>query len=158
MPHITLTEDYRPRRFTDLGTLEHDGWMLKITGIAYHSAEPRPELVEASLVVARDVLPRPAVSDDRYGIGYLGIHDGRGACFTFVDWWEAENELHHHTFTAPWDEPAGLEDVTGHGFVACAWDLALISHERQAWVTHVLANPNGPDLDAYLAQRLVGPA
>jgi len=41
-------------------------------------------------------------------------------------------------------EPLGLEEVEG-------WRLKVygITHEREAWVRHVLANPAGPDLDAY---------
>jgi hypothetical protein len=32
--------------------------------------------------------------------------------------------------------------------------LAVVAYERDAWVQHVLLNPGGPDLDAYLAQQL----
>jgi len=156
MTAITLTEGYTPRPFSDLGTVHSHGWRVKVTGIAYHSPRPRQELVDATLELAGSVLPQPAITASRYGVGFVGVHDGRGACFSFVDWWESENELHHHTFTSPWDKPGELVDVTGQGFAACAWDLALISHERQAWVDHVLANPHGPDLDGYLADKLEG--
>ena len=30
--------------------------------------------------------------------------------------------------------------------------------ERQAWIECVLTNPNGPDLEAYLARRFEGEA
>jgi hypothetical protein len=32
----------------------------------------------------------------------------------------------------------------------------VIGHERDAWVRHVLARPDGPDLEAYLDDRLGG--
>jgi hypothetical protein len=32
----------------------------------------------------------------------------------------------------------------------------VIGHERTAWVRNVLARPEGPDLDAYLGDRLDG--
>jgi len=156
MSSIILTEGYTPRPFSALDTFHADDWTLKVTGIAYHSERPRQGLIDATLTKATEVLPQPAVTDNRYGVGFIGIHDGRGACFSFVDWWESENELHHHTFLAPWEQPSQLIDVTGQGFTACAWDLALISHERLAWVSHVLANPGGPDLNAYLTDRLEG--
>ena len=35
-------------------------------------------------------------------------------------------------------------------------DLAVIGHERNAWLHHVLANPHGPDVEAYLADRFHG--
>jgi hypothetical protein len=30
----------------------------------------------------------------------------------------------------------------------------VIGHERAAWVRHVLARENGPDLDAYVSDQL----
>jgi hypothetical protein len=156
MSVIRIAEGYAGRPVTSLGTLDYAGWQLKLVGISYLDAEPRPALVDAAATAARAVLPMPAVTPDRYGLGFVGIHDGRGACFVFVDWWEAENELHHRTFTAPHDAPDRLVEVTGSGFAACAWDLAVISFERDAWVRTILANPTGPDPEAYLASRLIG--
>ncbi len=153
---IELTEGYEPRPVTDLGTFEMGGWRMKLTGIAYHGPSPREELVEATTQAAAKILPQPAVTDSRYGVGFIGIHDGRGACFCFVDWWEAENELHHRTLLAPADSPRALAAAPDTGFIACAWDLAVIAHERQAWVDTVLANPSGPDVDGYLRRRLTG--
>ncbi len=155
-PRLVLAEGYDPRPVSDLGTFEHGGWRMKLIGIAYHGLRPRNVLVQSATEAAGRIPPQPAVTVQCYGIGFIGIHDGRGACFCFVDWWEAENELHHHTLLAPSEQPAALEEVTGTGFIACAWDLAVAAHERQSWVETVLANPRGPDLDAYLARRLTG--
>ena len=153
---VVLSEGYEPRPISDLGTFEHAGWRMKLVGIAYRGARPRDALVEATTKVVPAILPQPAVTDVRYGTGFIGIHDGRQACFCFIDWWESENELHHRTLLAPSERPAALSEVTGTAFMACAWDLAVIAHERQAWVDTVLANPQGPDLDAYIACRLRG--
>jgi hypothetical protein len=94
------------------------------------------------------------MAGDRYGVGFMGVHDGRGANFVFVDWWANEDELHHHAWLSSKEKPGALL-VTGPGdFTACAWDLAVIAHERAAGVRHVLARAQGPDIDAYLADRL----
>ena len=87
-------------------------------------------------------------------MGFVGAHDGRGANFVFVDWWANEDELHHHAWLSSKEEPGRLR-ATGRGdFTACAWDLAVIGHERGAWIRHVLARTQGPDLDAYLADQI----
>ncbi|HSF81772.1 MAG TPA: hypothetical protein VLA49_11090 [Anaerolineales bacterium] len=44
--------------------------------------------------------------------------------------------------------------ATPTGLTACVWDLRLMAFERQSWLETVLANPSGPDLEAYLACRL----
>jgi hypothetical protein len=151
---LELRQPYGPRPIRFLGLLSGDGWRLKTYGIAYERPAPRPELVEAASKAVAEVLPMPADGDGRHGVGFVGVHDGRGHCFVFVDWWADENELHHHVFISPSDDPETLEDMTGSGLSACVWDLAVIGFERDAWVRTVLANPDGPDVDAYLAERL----
>jgi hypothetical protein len=34
------------------------------------------------------------------GVGFLGVHGGRGADFVCIDWWAEENESHHHVYLA----------------------------------------------------------
>jgi hypothetical protein len=150
---MRLQEPYqtRPLRFLELWT--PGDWRLKLYGIAYRGETPRPALVEAARRVARDVLPQPAITDDRYGVGFVGVHDGRGANFVFVDWWAAENELHHHVFISPGDRPDALAPQTASDPIACVWDLAVLTFERTAWLETVLTNPAGPDLAAYLDRR-----
>jgi hypothetical protein len=152
---MAFVEPYQPRPVRPLSDFEPAGWRCKVYGIAYGRAAPRVALVDAALAVARDVLP-PAGSAGNYGLGFVGVHDGRGSCFVFVDWWADENELHHHVFVSPSGAPTALEERTATGLSACVWDLAVIAFERVAWVETVLANPGGPDFDAYFAQRFEG--
>ena len=80
--------------------------------------------------------------------------DGRGAIFSFVDFWADENELHHHVFVSPKEEVEKLEYKTPTGLTACVWDGALLAFERQAWVDTMLNNPNGPSLEKYLLTQM----
>jgi hypothetical protein len=153
---IKLAEPYGPRSVRSLDLLTVDGWRLKLYGITYRGERPVQGLVDAAVAAAQKRLPRPAVTTDRYGVGFVGAHDGRGANFVFVDWWANEDELHHHTWLSSKDEPGTLRATGPDDFTACSWDLAVIGHERAAWVHHVLARAQGPDLDAYLADRLHG--
>src|SRR3954462_3561971 len=106
---------YAPRPIRSLGDLEHNGWRCKLYGIAHERSAPRDELIDAARAIARDVLPAPAATAHRYGAGFVGVHDGRGSCFVFVDWWADENELHHHVFVSPVATPAQLDERTGTG-------------------------------------------
>lgn len=149
-----MTERYRTRPVRCLAIEEFDGWRLKVYGIAYGADRPSVELVAAGLAAGRGRLPSPAVTGDRYGVGFLGVHEGRGGNFVFVDWWAQENELHHHVWFSTQAEPTALRAWTPDDPIACAWDLSVVCFERQAWVRHVLARDGGPDLDAYLADQL----
>lgn len=153
-PLIELAEAYRPRPVRFLGEYAHEGWRLKVYGIAYDRELPRAKLVEAAKRIARERLPQPAAGYGRYGVGFLGVHDGRGANFVFVDWWADENELHHHVYTSASDELSDLKYTTPTGLSVCVWDLKVQSFERDAWVEEVLKNPDGPDVEAYMRRRL----
>jgi RimJ/RimL family protein N-acetyltransferase len=142
----------RPIRFLDLWT--HGAWRLKLYGISSDRAEPRNELIDAAKDVAADRLASIPASMKHYSVGFLGVHDGKTANFVFVDWWADENELHHHVYISPTEDPARLEYATPSGLVACVWDLRLMDFERQAWLDTVLQRGGSPDLDAYLEQRL----
>lgn len=152
---IRLTERYAPRPVARLGIEERAGWRLKVYGIAHGREEPRRELVAAALAAADARLPAPPVTRSRYGVGFVGVHDGRGGNFVFVDWWGQENELHHHVLFSSSDVPAELRGAVDGDPIACVWDLAVVAHERCAWIAHVLA-PERPDLDAYLEDFVTG--
>jgi len=152
---IELAEPHAPRTVAPLGLWHVRGWRIKRYSIAYQRARARRELVTAAEAAAASILPDPAVTRTRYGVGFLGVHDGRTGNFVFVDWWAQENELHHHVLFSPADTPAELRRQSGLDPIACVWDLAVVGHERAAWVRHVLAAPS-PDVDAYLADTIAG--
>lgn len=78
---LELTHRYAPRRVRPMGLRAFGDWTLKVYGIASEGDEPGSALVEAALGAAESALPSPALSDDRYGLGFLGIHDGRDSNF-----------------------------------------------------------------------------
>lgn len=150
------TERYTPRPVRPRGVQTFGDWSMKVYGIAYAGDEPGPDLVEAALGVARSTLPQTALGHGRYGLGFLGIHEGRDGNFVFVSWWENENELHHRVFFSTPARPGQLRPARPDEPIACVWDLSVLAHERQAWIRHMLANPRDADADAYLADALNG--
>ncbi|HSJ10313.1 MAG TPA: hypothetical protein VK928_10375, partial [Longimicrobiales bacterium] len=116
---------------------------------------PDPRLVAAALQLAADVLPQPAVTRTRYGVGFMGVHEGRGSNLIFVDWWARENELRHHAWVSPEGEFRQFDYVTPTGLAACVWDLAVIGFERQAWIDTALVTSH-PDFARYLDSALEG--
>jgi hypothetical protein len=154
---VRRVSHYRLRRgarlFVQGLTRRIDGWRLKLYGIAYRSDRPVQALVDAAVAAAQERLPRPAVSDDRYGVGFVGAHDGRGANFVFVDWWANEDGCTTTRGSPARRSPAGFGPSarTTSPRAPGTWPY---SDTSAAWVRHVLARAQGPDLDAYLADRL----
>jgi len=145
---------YQSRRIRFLELWDVEGWRIKVYGIAYAGEHPRQDLVAAARRVAARQLH--AVPDDlrHYQVGFLGVHAGRTSNFVFLDFWAEENELHHHVFVSPIDDPEHLTCVTSTGLSACVWDMHLQAFERQSWLTHVLQREDEPDLDGYLSATL----
>jgi hypothetical protein len=151
---INLPGAYKARRIRFLELwMPDDAWRIKVYGIAADGTQPKPRLVDAAKRVAADRLTQVKPDAVQHGVGFLGIHQGKGGCFVFIDWWSLV-ELNHHLYHAPLDDPDALKYHLPNNPIACVWDLALIGHERDAWVDCVLNNPSGPDLDAYLARRM----
>jgi hypothetical protein len=145
-PHRT-----RPIRF--LGVHEDGDWRIKLYGIAADADLPRRELVEATTAAAVESLPQPA--DGGHGVAFAIAHDARDRCFALIHWWAGENEVHQCLLSAPLDSPSELRPHPGPA-IGCVWELEVTDFERRAWLRHVLANPDGPSLDAYLAAHFDG--
>lgn len=151
---MELLERYRRRPIRFLELWQESGWRLKVYGITYVGTQPRPELVQAAKQVAQRWFRQPPANQRPHNVGFLGVHDGHGVNYVFVDWWADESELHHHVYVSPADRPTELQYVTPTGLAAGVWDLRVLCFERQAWIDTVLANPVGPDLEAYLSRRI----
>jgi GNAT superfamily N-acetyltransferase len=145
---------YKARAIRFLELWHVGDWRMKVYGIAYEGERPRAELVEAAKDVATERLRSVPASMRHYSVGFVGVHDGRTSNFVFVDWWADENELHHHVYVSPAEEPTRLSYITPTGLTACVWDLRVMGFERQAWLETVLKNSSGADVEAYLERRL----
>lgn len=144
---------YKPRPVAFLKLWEEGPWRMKVYGIAYGRLRPEEGLVEHALRVASGVL---AAVRDHYGVGFIGVHQGKTGNFVFIDWWAQENELHHRVFVSAPETPLDFVETTALGPTACVWDLAVIHYEREAWVETVMKPGSYTGFDAYLARRLTG--
>ncbi|MEJ2288697.1 MAG: hypothetical protein P8Y02_08645 [Deinococcales bacterium] len=144
---------YRPRRIRFVGLEEAKGWRLKVYNILHHSKEPTAALLEAASDTALASLPQPATTPDRYGVGFIAVHQGASYDFVTVAHWAYETELRSQTYMRPSSGSYLLEPVSGSELSADVWDLRLLAFERDAWVETVL-RPDRADLDRYLGRRL----
>ncbi len=153
---IRLRESYRPRPIRFLEEWPVEGYRLKVYGITRGDPVPAGALLDAAKAVVQRHLSERPTRHTTYGVGFLGVHQGRGANQIFLDRWINENELHHVVYVSHPERPTELTRAPDDYNSVCLWDLALQAFEREAWLRCVLANPEGPDLEAYLRERFVG--
>lgn len=146
-----MIDAYEARPIRPLGLWEDAGWRFKAYAITRPGVPLGPALESAARGATAAVARLPC-AHDTHGVGFVGIHQGRGYNQVFVDRWVNQNELLHDVFISDEATPARLAPPpAGHNSV-CVWDLALQAFEREAWVAHAMG-PNG-DVQAYLATRL----
>ena len=139
-------QPYRPRNTRFVGVVQLDGFRLKHYAIVHGTGKFKPERFAAGVALAPDTLPRPAVTPVRPGVGLLITHQGNGADYVVVAWWDRENELPIRVIVNDgngWRAATGTESV-------CVWDLEVFWHERQAYVATVLDPDAEEPLQAYL--------
>ncbi len=152
---MAINQMYERRYFRFLDLWDIGDWKMKAYGITTKKSNPNVNLIAAARKTADDLLSDVAVDDHTYGIGYIGIHDGATSNFVFIDWWADDNELHHHVYTSPNDNPEDLKPADIETAKACVWDLHLMYFERNAWVKHVLSGQGAGGFEPYLYDRLI---
>jgi hypothetical protein len=137
---------------------------LKIYGIGVNSAEPAHDVLLRALSVARAALDTPVSRQPiagidwslvpEHGAGSLIIHTGTDAVYLLLDVWVGEVMLRQHVWVAPPHNPVEFEPFGSAAIACCVWEMAVLLHERSAWLRHMLQRASGPNMDGYLSDVL----
>lgn len=139
----------RPIRF--IGVAEPHGYRIKRYAIQYGGGPFREAVFAEGLRLACESLPRPAITDQRIGMGFAITHQGNGVDYVVLAWWDNENELPLRVFVRSQKDDAEWRPARD-GESVCVWDLEVIWFERQAYVRTILGGGTKTDyLDSHLA-------
>jgi DNA-binding transcriptional regulator YhcF (GntR family) len=143
-----------------------DTHVLKVYTLGIGELQPTSESVMAAERIASAYLAAPhgamriAGIDwwhlPSHGVGALVVHRGRDAIFAVLDVWVDSSMLRHHVWVASLDADETFLSLASTDMAVCVWELAVMQHERSAWLRHVLREDGRPDLDGYLADVLTG--
>jgi len=147
MPQFT---PYIARPIRCVGLAESGGYRLKQYAILYGGGPFREADFAEGLRLAFESLPAPATTAVRPGVGFAIAHQGNGADYAVLAWWDNENELPLRVFVRPQTADGQWRPARG-GESVCVWDLEVIAFERRAYVKTMLG---GGIVDEYLARRI----
>jgi len=147
MPQFT---PYIARPIRYLGLTEPGGYRLKQYAILYGGGPFRDADFAVGLRLAFESLPIPAATTVRPGVGFVIAHQGNGADYAVLAWWDNENELPLRVFVRPQTADGQWRPAHG-GESVCVWDLDVIAFERRAYVETVLG---GGSVEDYLERRI----
>ncbi len=142
----------RPIKFID--QVSSEGWRIKIYGISAKSLPLPKDVVSEGIKNVLSYLPQPALTEQRYGVGFLIIHHGTMRNWYLLDWWEKEDIIHQKLFSSPLDKPSSISTEPDKSLIACVHELRVINFESEAWIKTVLCRDAKPSFDSYLRLHL----
>lgn len=141
-----IMHPYQPRNTRLLRLIQSGDWQLKLYSIAFERALVEETRFTPGLERALGSLPTTARTEGRPGVGFCILHQGRGADYVVLAWWDRENELPLRVFVSTPESP-GWRPAEGSESV-CVWDLEVIGFERDAYVATMLSHGS---IETYLA-------
>ena len=147
---VNNIEPYEKRPVEFLKQVSSGGWRIKVYGISAKSEPLSKELVSEGIKAVLSHLPQPALAEQRYGVGFLIIHQGTMRNWFLLDWWENEDIMHHRLFSSPLNNPNSITSEPDRSLIACVHELRIISFESEAWIKTVLCKDCEPSFDEYL--------
>src|SRR5688572_17493539 len=97
---------YEPRPIHPLGLLQQGEWQIKCYSIVFGGGLFDRDRFDRGVSLAIEALPTPARTPQRPGIAILIAHQGNGADYVVLGWWDRENELPIRVF---------VRDLAGEG-------------------------------------------
>ena len=144
---------YKKRKVHFVNQASFNDWRIKVYGISVSGEPLAEELVCNAVDNLLPKLPEAAITDQRYGVGFLIIHQGTMRNWILLDWWETEDIMHHLLFSSPLDDPDSITAEPDTSLIACVHELRVVNFESEAWIKTMLNEDKKSDPDAYLALR-----
>lgn len=149
-------ETYRTRTLEPRGTREIGNWRVKLYTITHRQSFESANVLENAVARLTDWLS-PPLAWPHHNHAFLIVHEGRDGVWSLVNWWVGNDMLRSLTFYTDYGKPDEFTPLQGAGFMACVWEIPIITFERAMWVEHVLKNAPRPDFDGYRRQFLDQP-
>lgn len=151
---MQIKNTYSPRSIRFLRVVQCQQWQVKLYSICMHPSVVEDAIIDEALQQLDKWLGRSNDYDlDTYNIATFIIHEGREGCFAILQWWIDENMLQSFVYLKRKGETS-FQLYSQNGMASCVWEMAIWWHERNAWVRHVLAKNEQPDVAAYLEDIL----
>lgn len=151
---MKIKNPYQPRPIRFLEVIEHNNWLIKLYSIAIKNEKVSTTNIEKIKPLLDTWLLKSKLHKlDTYNIATLILHEGKEGCFAIINWWIDENMLQNFVYLLKEDSDQ-YKLFSQNGIITCVWEMAVLWHERNAWVKHVLQQHNNPNIKGYLQDQL----
>jgi hypothetical protein len=145
----------RERRLRRLPTTTAGSWQVKRYELTEDGAELSPRVRAGADTALEKLLAHRAPTDGTPAAGFSCLHLSGDVLWLTVFTWSRREILSGVTASAVREPAGGFGELaeSGEPFVGGVAELAVVAHERSAWVRHVL-EPDAPDERGYVADLL----
>ena len=151
---MNIHNTYHTRSVRFIEIHRHIDWKIKLYGISTAAEFVSNQNIVAAKAEISKWLDRSVIHNfENYKVATLIIHEAREGCFAIINWWVDENMLQHFVYFRK-SSTATFTLFSDSGVITCVWEMAVLWHERNAWVKHILMKNENPDLNAYLNDAL----
>ena len=148
-------EFYKPRKVDFHQLAEVNGWRVKVYTITHKVSFTSNEALEHAISNLPHWLEKSKeMSLPTYNSAFLIVHEGRDGIWTLINWWIGGEMLQSRTYFTNFSQPDQFTRTLKEGFMACVWELAVISFERAMWVEYILKKADQPDFTGYWQKYL----
>ena len=137
--------------------VELDGWQVKTYKISPKEAFGSQEILENALAALPTWMEKAGeLQLPTHRSAFLIVHEGGDGVWSILSWWIGGDMLQTTTYFTPYEQPGLFRHYPNNSSMACVWELAVVCHERKAWIEHVLKKADAPDFSGYLNDILEG--
>jgi hypothetical protein len=153
--HEVVPDPYLQRRFRRLPIWQFGAWAFKPYAID-DCADTSGRHVDEQLITAAGqcvaaLLPSLEAEEHHSNLGIVLLHHDSREDWLLPMWWIHGDICARLLLRSPLEEPQRFE-LQSSPNMACVWELAVIDHERRAWIETMMTS--SPDPQAYLARRM----
>lgn len=150
---MQINSPYKKRPIRFLRIIQHKDWKIKLYSISLYNEFVSNENIEVSISNLDNWLSKCETNQLKtYSMATLILHEGKEGCFAIINWWIDENMLQNFVYLK--NEHGKFNVFCNNEIPTCIWELAVIWHERNAWIKHILMKNENPDIEAYLNDQL----
>lgn len=142
---------YKTRAVRLIEIYSLNGWRIKVYSISAKNEFAHKDIIITAKINLAEWLKNDTNYEyENYKITTLIVHEGIDGCYVILNWWLGENMSQQHIYISSNRQPYKFELRSDKGLSVCVWEMAVLWHERNAWIKHVLQKATAPDFESYL--------
>lgn len=149
-------QKYKPRKIEFNQLLKVEDWFVKVYTITINPSFESKQILKPALKKLPIWIRNAQKSVlDTHRNAFLIAHEGREGVWLLMNWWTDGEMLETKVYFGDYENLNKItETIYKPKSLVCVWELAIITHERKAWMKHILLNSNSPKFNEYVKDVL----